>query len=207
MLDNFEYIMRKCPEESLKFLDELGDMCARNNSIRVIVVVNTPGAVNAIKALNKGQRFDIVPFILVTEKEAKDAGFDEKQMKKLEACMWNIGAFHEAPSEDPAKWYQEFISHWDSTCHWPPPPKFVWVRLGATNEEAKNSPAMKVFPTVLDVDGLKKAVLEERSKAGVTVDPLKMQVFAKLGSVEVTKQSTALGPNDEVTAYHIIIPK
>ena len=93
----------------------------------------------------------------------------------------------------------------------PDAPRVVWVRIVPKDDPTKASKAtaFRVTPAIADMDGLKDAVKAKMSNTLKDVDAVMLKVYAHDaatgGWVEVTKASTPLAPNDEETAYHVVV--
>ena len=99
----------------------------------------------------------------------------------------------------------------------PPPPATItttfWAQLVPPAEDPtqrSKAVAFRVKPDIPDIDGLKKAVKAEMPNALKDVDAVMLKVYAHDaatgGWVEVMKASTLLAPNEEETAYHVLVP-
>ena len=85
-----------------------------------------------------------------------------------------------------------------------------WAQLMLPAEDPtqrSKAVAFRVTPAIPDIDGLKKAVKAEMQ---LTMPAPLLKVYAHDaatgGWVEVMKASTLLAPNEEETAYHVLVP-
>ena len=98
-----------------------------------------------------------------------------------------------------------------STGPTPVPPPSFWVQL-TTSDPTQQSKAVafQVTPVIANIDGLKDAVKAKLPNALKDVDAVMLKVYAHDaatgGWVEVMKASTLLAPNEEETAYHVLVP-
>ena len=101
----------------------------------------------------------------------------------------------------------------------PPPPATItttfWAQLMLPADDPtqrSKAVAFQVTPAIANIDGLKKAVKAEwdASNPKEPLNVFKLKVYAHDaaagGWVEVMKASTLLAPNEEETAYHVLVP-
>ena len=95
-----------------------------------------------------------------------------------------------------------------STGPTPVPPPSFWVQLSTASDPTQLSKAVafQVTPSILNIDGLKKAVKAEAVELR-DVSSFKLKVYAHATGawVEVPKASAPLTPNTEETAYHVVM--
>jgi hypothetical protein len=89
IVDQFEELLRKYPDQALGWADHLTDIQARDGLARVFFVVNSDAGARSILNLNRGNRFDHYVLDLPTADAV--TGIPDLDLERLTICNFNIG--------------------------------------------------------------------------------------------------------------------